>query len=149
MPSVEESIDIPAPVDRVFPVITDPRRSLEWSSSIASVRDISDDPVHEGSTWRQTAMVVGREVEMTCTITTWEPPNRGILAITGDQRGQVTTICRPDGDGTRVTQVLDYEVPHGIAGGVFNLVAGNLLHRELSQSLGRMRDAMVREMTGS
>jgi uncharacterized protein YndB with AHSA1/START domain len=148
MGRVAEAIDVRAPIADVFVAITDPRRSLEWNPNMVDVQDIVGYPVREGSTWRQTVMIAGRPMKMQCAIVRFHPPNEGVLRITGDQRGEVITLCRQGTGVTRVDQILEFAVPGGLAGGLIARMAEPMLRRELAASLARMRDILEREMGG-
>jgi uncharacterized protein YndB with AHSA1/START domain len=62
--SITETLD--APPDAVFDVISDPRRRLEWQSSLRSVNVRSEGPPRVGYAWdEQTAGGVRFELEIT------------------------------------------------------------------------------------
>lgn len=148
MPTIEESVDIRAPVTEVFAAITDPRRSVEWSPSVKAVTPASPLPVQVGTTWRQRVGMAGTTVMLDCRVVALMPPHDGVLEISGDQRGRLTTRCR-EGDGlTRVTQTLMYDVPGGIAGSIMAKVAQPIIRREMVQSLARVRETLERERGG-
>jgi hypothetical protein len=88
MPTIEDSIEIKAPVAAVFAALTDPHRTGEWNPNIIEVCDITDGRTREGTSWRQVAMIAGRKVNLTCRIQRFEPPYLGELDIAGDQRGR-------------------------------------------------------------
>lgn len=149
MPTIEESVDIRAPIGVVFAAITDPRRSVEWSPSVIEVTNVMPLPVQVGTTWRQRARMAGTTVNLDCRVVTLQPPCDGTLEISGDQRGTLTTHCREGNGLTRVTQTLGFDVPGGLAGSIMAKVAQPIIRREMAQSLARVRDALEREEGGS
>jgi uncharacterized protein YndB with AHSA1/START domain len=148
MTVIQESIEIRAPIDRVFAAITDPRRTMEWNTSIAGVTELQGYPPRLDTTWKQIAVVAGRQARLDCRIVAWAPPHEGVLQISGDQRARVVTRCEPVADGTRVTQIVDFVPPGGLLGSLASGVIGGALRRELAQSLQRQRDTLQREIGG-
>ena len=145
MPKVEHTIDIRAPIDRVFPALTDPRRSSEWNPNIIDVSQISSNPIGEGTTWRQVMSIAGRPANLLCRVVQFRPPYEGILQITGDQRGQTCTRCMAIDGGTRVTQSLEFTLPGGLLGKAMEGMVRSQLQRELERTMERQRVALERE----
>ncbi|GAC1396447.1 MAG: hypothetical protein NVSMB52_09950 [Chloroflexota bacterium] len=144
MGTIEESIDIHAPVGKVFAGITDPRRTLEWNPNIVGIRDVPEGPVGEGASWNQTMIMAGRPVEVSCTVVRYVPPSEGVLKISGAQSGEVRTRCEQRGRHTHVTQAIDF-VPPGKLGMLASVVIGPAIRRELARSLARQREVLERE----
>lgn len=145
MTKVQHSIEIRAPQAAVFAGITDPRRTLEWNPNIVDVRDVSTAEPGVDTTWRQTAMIAGRPLELHCRIALWDPPRTGTLQISGAQRATVVTECIDLGRSTRVVQTIDFEPPGGFLGGLAGPLIGQQLRRELERSLHRQRAALEGE----
>jgi uncharacterized protein YndB with AHSA1/START domain len=141
MPVVEHSADIRAPIDAVFDLLTDPRRSSEWNPNVVDVRDVQL-PVDVGSTWRQTAIAVGRQMNLLCRVVRFERPHYGEVEISGDQRGRIWTVCQEGPGVTHVTQGIEFEVPGGMLGRLMGGVAGPMMERELVQTMERQRAAL-------
>src|SRR5947209_1284260 len=104
MARASESITIRAPREHVFAAVTDPRRTMEWNTNIVDMKDLSEHPARQGTSWSQTAMIAGRPMQLRCRIARWQPPNLGVLEITGAQKATVTTECQDVAEGTRVVQ---------------------------------------------
>ena len=145
MAVAEDSIDIRAPIDAVFSAITDPRRTMEWNSSIAGVGDINGYPPRLGSTWTQLAMIAGRKVNLNCRIVDWRPPFEGVLQVSGGQNATITTACRAIGDLTRVSQRIDFDPPGGPLSSIVGGVATRAIRGEMSKALQRQKDTIERE----
>ncbi len=145
MPTIEDSIEIKAPVGEVFAALTDPHRTSEWNPNIIEVRDITEGATRQGTAWRQIAMIAGRKVNLSCRIQRFEPPHVGELEIAGDQRGRVLTVCRETSEGTHVTQSLEFVPPGGMLGQMASTMLQPMLRRELAQTLSRQRDILERE----
>lgn len=149
MAQVEAAIDIRAPIELVFPAITDPRRACEWNDNVADVTNISDHPVRQGSTWRQVTIMAGRPTNLNCRIAAFRPPYEGVLEISGGQKGSVRTLCDPVPGGTRVRQILDFVPPGGALGRLAAKAISPVIYRELSQALERQKVALEREAAGT
>lgn len=78
---VTEILD--APCASVFAVISDPRRRLEWQSSLRSVEVLTPGPPRLGTRWREVTRA-GPRFEMEITVfeasTRWSERGRGRLA---------------------------------------------------------------------
>lgn len=138
MPSVQRSIEIDAPIGDVFAAATDPNRGPEWNPNIQQVELVSE-PVGEGSRWAQTAVAMGRPMQLTCTVSRYQPPNYGELMITGDQQGRTVTRCEEVDGKTRLTQALEFALPGGMLGRMVGGMVETMLGRELEQSLRRIK----------
>jgi len=145
MPTIEDTIEIKAPVSEVFAALTDPHRTSEWNPNIIEVGDITEGTTRQGTSWRQIAMIAGRHVSLTCRIQRFEPPHLGELEIAGDQCGRVLTVCREATGGTHVTQSLEFVPPGGMLGQMASTMLQPMLRRELAQTLSRQRDILERE----
>lgn len=142
MTHVQETVDIAAPIEEVFTVITDPERSPEWSADVIEVRDVSDEPVQEGTTWQQVVRIAGRPANLQCRIVELRPPYVGVVQISGDYQGRIGTRCEATEEGTHVTQEIDFVPPGGILGRVAGGLIGPAVKRELRRTLERMRETL-------
>lgn len=138
MPTVARSIEIDAPQVEVFGAATDPSRGPEWNPNIQRVESVSH-PIGEGSQWKQTAVALGRPMQLTCTVARFQPPTYGELMITGDQQGRTVTRCEEVDGKTRLTQALEFTLPAGPLGWMVGGMAETMLGRELEQSLRRIK----------
>lgn len=145
MARVKASAIIRAPTDVVFDAITDPRRTTEWNPHILEVSEASPMPLQPGTSWTQVALVAGRKVKLTCKIVRLDPPLEGELKIGGDQQATAYTRCRPEGDGTHVTQTLEFKPPGGMLGRMAGPVMSAALHHELTRALERQRETLEQE----
>ena len=145
MAQIRESVDIRAPIDRVFAALTDPRRGPDWNPNLIDVRDIAPEPLGPGTVWKQTAMVAGRPMDLICRVTRLDPPRYGVLEITGAQEARVTTECSEADGVTHVTQTLEYRPPRGMFGRLAGSFVSNALRREIVRSMDRQRTILEAE----
>ena len=103
---IERSIDIAAPPERVWAVMSDVERWHEWTASITSVSRLDDGPFGVGSralvvqpklrpaTFEVTEYNAGRNF-------TWKTATSGLTAVAGH-------VVEPQAGGTRATIALDF-----------------------------------------
>jgi uncharacterized protein YndB with AHSA1/START domain len=110
---VERTISIERPPSEVFDLISDVRNDPKWHTDVLEVRS-STETVGEGTVFQvkvKPSMGVSRG---TMTVARFEP---GHLVEFSGRMGKmsptVTTICEPEGTGTRVTRRVEM-VPPGV-----------------------------------
>ena len=132
---------IPHPADRVFAVVTDPRRRPEWQENTSDVRMTSDGPVAVGTHWTEEQRGVGHvEAE----ITALEPSSR--YAERGDSSsgtGRVTVTFTPDGDATRLVMVVELNL-RGLKK-AFEPALGPIVKAQMPKDLDRLATLLDRE----
>lgn len=148
VPIIERSIDIRAPIDDVFAVVTDPKRGPQWNENVLEVQDVSDGPVREGTTWKQIVVMLGRRTTLDCRIVRYQPPHEGLLEISGPYRASIVTQCCAVESGTRVTQTIDFVPPGGIVGQIGARLFRPQLEREVAHALEHQRAALERGTGG-
>jgi uncharacterized membrane protein len=136
---VNESIDIGAPCEAVWAVISDPTRYLEFMAGVTRWEVASKHPAGLGARYRMLLLVGAAEIGGLIEVVEWtEPRDMAWTSVTGvDQRGRWRLRERP-GRRTRVELRLAY----GVAGsGLFGWIAehvaalpvGGHLRRSLRQ----------------
>lgn len=148
MPTVQRSVVIYAPIAEVFAAATDPNRGPEWNPNVQPGISVPL-PVTTGTQWQQTTVAMGRPMKLTCTVTDFQPPYYGELAITGEQQGKSVTRCEQEGPGTRLTQVFEFTMPGGRLGRMVGGVAESMLGRELEQTMRRIKMTLEMEHGGA
>lgn len=104
MPSVEVQTTIAAPPERVFEAATDLASLPETMSGIDSVEVLSDGPFGEGTRWRETRTLYGRQATEEMWVTGFDPPRAYMVeAASHGARYRTEITFVPEGDGTRVT----------------------------------------------
>ena len=105
------AVDIHAPPERTFAVLSDPARFHEWQAGMQPARTESG-PIGTGSRLTARRGLAGMAVTFTSEVTHWEPPHRlsvrsvrTPLRVTGDY------LVAPTPDGSRVEATLEVAVP--------------------------------------
>lgn len=127
---------VPAPLDTVWDMVSDPERVLSFMSGITRWEVASDEPTGLGARYRMLMRVGSAEVGGLIEVVEWSPP--GDLAwtsVTGvDQRGRWRLRPSPGGR-TRVELRLAYGVAGaGLAGWLAERIAGPAVTSHLRTS---------------
>jgi uncharacterized membrane protein len=113
MARIERQIEVDRSPGEVFALLTDLDRLPEWATIVVETRDVSDLPVRQGCTFRQTLRVLGREVETDWRVTELDPPNHVAYEAAAPGGGTLTMrqSVAPHDAGSRVALEIDYELP--------------------------------------
>lgn len=143
MPGHEASVVIHRPVEDVFEYMDDVSREHEWQPQLEDAQQLPPGPATVGSRRRYVSQFMGKRVENTYIIRTYEPNRRLLLETTPDSTINVTTEIRWESvpGGTKVTMSLD-----GSAKGPLKLVPRRLLSaafaKDLERALTRLKERL-------
>ena len=134
MAHFETTIDIAAPPERVWEVMSDLERWPEWTQSMSRVERLNDRPAGVGSRVR---VKQPRLAAAVFDITSWNPP-RGFDWVA--RNPLVTAVARhdiaPSAGGSRVTLSVTFSGP---LGGVIAWVYGSLTQRYVQMEAEGLR----------
>lgn len=143
---LQRSVLTPASPDRVFAYLSDFTTTNEWDPGTVRTERIAGDG-GVGTTYRNISTFLGRESELTYTVTELTAPTRVAL------RGENKTVLAhdqmdiaPDGAGTRVTYTADFTF-RGAAKLLAPLLRpalnrlGDHAEEGLADALGRLADS--------
>lgn len=99
------SLDIDAPIERVFSVLLDDTVSKQWIPNLAEFEYLEETDGKIGSTFREVYNELGKEIEMHGVITAYEPHHHHACEMTGEvfdlavqynltEQGTATTLCQ-------------------------------------------------------
>lgn len=103
MPSVEVQTTIAASPGRVFAVATDLENLPQTMSGIDTVEVLTGGPFGQGTRWRETRTLYGKQATEEMWVTGFDPPRSYVVEAESHgahYRTEITFV--PDGDGTRV-----------------------------------------------
>ena len=109
--SIEVSGHIDNTPEAVIDYIADPSNRPMFLKQLKSVSDVQKDPATGLSTWKWTFGVLGLEFEGTGRTTDYQPGKLYRFETEGGIDSTWTYEAAPDGDGTRLSVRVDYEVP--------------------------------------
>ena len=141
--SLNASIDIAAPPESVFDVISAPERLPEWNGSIErAYRANPDQPVCMGSRAVCSGKLLGQTLESETEVIAYAPPREfATRAIRGPKLVTRFTLS-PLEPGTRVRVDVSGDVPGGLIGA---RLAEGFLRTEFAASLQRLKVLAERE----
>ena len=115
MATIEKSITINAPVEKVFQYIDDPMNDPDWMIGMVEVHDVEGEP-GVGRQFRWTFKMVGIPLKGESTTIEHVPNQRTVT----ESKGQVSSIwvadVKPHGSGTELTMKVDYTIPIPVLG---------------------------------
>jgi uncharacterized protein YndB with AHSA1/START domain len=122
MSTVEVSVEVDAPPERVWAVVSDPANIPHWERHVVSVR-VPDADLGEGSTYTVVMAFMGVKVRVRGQILRWEPPSHARIRLRGplDATIDTTVAALP-----RDRSVLRHEVTYTFRGPLGGVVAAGL-----------------------
>ena len=138
---VSAQVNIAAPCERVWAIVSDPRQALSFMSGITRWEVVSDQPTGIGARYRMLLRVGSAEVGGLIEIVEWAPDRElAWTSVTGiDQRGRFR--LRDAGEGrTRVELRLAYGVAgSGLTGWLAERVAAPTVTGHLRRSVRQLK----------
>lgn len=127
MTRIAAEVEIDAPIEHVFAVVTDAARLGDWIEVHEEVDEAPELPLREGDAFEQQVEVKGARVPITWTATEVDEPR--LVEWIGEGPGGATARARvdlrPAGEGrTHLAYACEYDPPGGVVGAVANKVAG-------------------------
>ncbi len=98
------STNVAAPPERVFRIATDLPKLAETIGGIDRVEVLSGGPMREGTRWRETRALHGRQATEEMQVTAFDPP-RSFVVEAESHGAHYRTVCsfEPADSGTRMT----------------------------------------------
>jgi uncharacterized membrane protein len=149
MSEVVTSIDIDAPVERVWKVVMDPARLHEWVTIHRRLHSASAYPPQRGDRMDQTLSLHGAHFRVKWSLAVCDAPHRAEWHGRGPARSRAETEYRLtalDGDRTRFDYRNEFKAPLGPLGAAASRVlVGGLPQREADASLQRLKTLLERQ----
>lgn len=120
MVSFDKEITIERPLQEVFDYVSDPANDPEWRTDVEVSEWSSEGPPVVGSISRSVSKFLGRKMETSAEITSWDPPNHfAFKSVGGPFPFEFSVSLEAQGGNTRASF-------HGQAdvGGFFKLAEG-------------------------
>lgn len=148
MSKVNASIEIEAPIERVWETIMDPDRFGDWVTIHRTVDQVSSRPLRTGSTMRQKLHMHGVSFHVHWTLENVKAPERADWEGHGPAGSRAVIVYRlSGGDGalTRFDYTNEFTAPGGRLGNVASRVfVGAASEREAYGSLARLKTLLER-----
>jgi uncharacterized protein YndB with AHSA1/START domain len=148
MSTVHATIEIDAPIQRVWDTVMDPAHLKDWVTIHRSVRDVSDQPLRKGSTMEQVLHIRGVSFHVHWTLTDVRSPERAEWEGQGPAHSLARILYELSGDGdgpTRFAYTNEFAVPGGRLGSMAShFIVGATSEREAHNSLARLKTLLER-----
>lgn len=106
---MQAAVEVDAPPERVWKVVSDPRNLPRWDSRITSVQGVPKDGLREGSTYTTNLRYMGARVKVDSEVLEIHPESYAKVRLRGLLNATVETWVQPiENRRTRLTQRVDY-----------------------------------------
>jgi uncharacterized protein YndB with AHSA1/START domain len=139
MATVNATITIEAPIERVWNTVMDPARFRDWVTIHRSVRDVSEFPLRKGSTLEQSIHVRGVTFRVHWTLVAVNAPHAAEWEGLGPAHSRARIgygLESADDGGTVFEYTNEFHTPGG------RLFVGAIPDREAHDSLARLKDLL-------
>jgi uncharacterized membrane protein len=117
MTIVNASVDIDAPPDRVWKVVSDPRNLPLWDRHVDEVLGVPPDGVKRGTRYTTVMRFMSVRASIGAEVLELDPPRFGRVRLSGLIDATVTTHVDPlDGSRSRLEHEVDYRFRGGPVG---------------------------------
>jgi uncharacterized membrane protein len=114
MPKINNSINISAPVEKVFAYVTDAMKSPEWMVGLSEVTDVTGSGVGQHNHWKY--KMVGVPLHGETTVTEHVPNQRSVTESKGGVTSTIAFTYAPHEGGTKLDLEVDYSIPVPVLG---------------------------------
>ena len=143
MSTVEATTRIDAPIDRVWDTVMDPSRLKDWVTIHRDVRDVSSQPLAQGSTMEQVLCLRGVNFHVHWQLVDVTPPHRAQWEGRGPAHSRATIRYELQDEGNGATEFKytnEFRAPGGMLGNVASrVIVGGVSEREANSSLARLK----------
>ena len=115
MSRIEKSIFVNAPPEKIWDTATDPNQWADWYVGLKEVKSIVGDG-SAGTTAEMTFDMSGMKMQFKHTVLEWDHPRKWVGRTEGAIDSTSTWTYEPEGEGTRMSVVMDYTVPGSVLG---------------------------------
>jgi uncharacterized protein YndB with AHSA1/START domain len=152
MSLVTASVHVPAPPERVWALVMDPRSLGEWVTIHRKLLHADPGPPRVGYEMEQQVHMRGVSLDVHWKLVECVPSRLAVWEGRGPARSRARTeySLRPEGSGTRFDYRNEFRVPLGPVGAlVSRALVGGMPEREANRTLQRLRDHLEQEKSQS
>lgn len=135
--SVNESVRIHAPVDKVFAYVTDPENWTKYVTSLVSVGNLSSTAPEAGTTFEWTYRMLGINFNGAGKISVFRKNHAFGMEMRGAFPVEESFRFEKDDAATVLTVSVEYEVPGKVLGGIANRLVVEKVNRKEAQAVLR------------
>ena len=138
METIEKSIIINAPVEKVFDYIEDPMNDPEWMIGMMEVHEVEGLP-GVGRHYHWTFKMVGIPLKGQTTVIEHVPNRRTVTESQGGVSSTWAVDFEPEGDGTKLTMKVEYTIPIPVVGKLAEHLISKQNERNLESSMENIK----------
>ena len=140
MPKINKSININAPVEKVFAYVTDPTKGPEWLVGWTEVTDVTGSGVGQHYHWKYN--MVGIPLRGETTVREHVPNERRVTEGKGGVTSTWTFTFAPHEGGTKLDLELDYTIPVPVLGKLAEQLVLKRNQREADMSMQNIKERL-------
>lgn len=140
MPKISNSINISAPVEKVFGYVSDPMSALEWFVGMTEVKDVTGSGVGQHYHWKYT--MIGVPFQGETTLTEHVPNERTFSESKGGITSTFTFTFAPHETGTKLGLEIDYTIPVPVLGKLAEKLVFKRNQREAAMSMENIKERL-------
>jgi len=140
MATITTSINISAPVEKVFAYLTDPLSTPEWLVGATEVTDVTGSGVGQHYHWKYNMLGVPLRGETT--VSEHVPNERRVTNSKGGATSTWMLTFAPHEGGTKLDLELDYTIPVPVLGKLAEQLVLKRNQREADMSMQNIKERM-------
>jgi carbon monoxide dehydrogenase subunit G len=140
MPKLNNSINISAPVEKVFAYVDDPTTITEWLVGATEVTDVTGSGVGQHYHWKYNMLGVPLRGETT--VSEHVPNERRVTDSKGGATSTWTFTFAPHEGGTKLDLELDYTIPVPVLGKLAEQLVLKRNQREADLSMENIKERL-------
>lgn len=140
MPKISNTINISAPVEKVFAYVSDPMNALEWFVGMTEVKDVTGSGVGQHYHWKYT--MIGVPFQGETTLTEHVPNERTVSESKGGITSTFTFTFAPHETGTKLDLEIDYTIPVPVLGKLAEKLVFKRNQREAAMSMENIKERL-------
>jgi len=140
MSTIASSININAPVEKVFAYASDPTSLPEWMLNLSEVTDVTGSGVGQHYHWK--FRMVGIPLRGESTVSEYVPNERRVLDTKGGGTSTWTLTFAPHEGGTTVNLNVDYTIPVPVLGKLAEKLVVKRNQRDADTWMENLKDNM-------
>ena len=140
MPKINNSINISAPVEKVFAYVTDPLANLEWLVGTTEVTDVTGSGIGQHFQWKYNMLGVPLRGEST--VSEHVPNERRVAQTKGGVTSTWAFTLAPHEGGTKLDLELDYTIPVPVLGKLAEKLVLKRNQREADLSMENIKQRL-------
>ena len=141
MATVNNSITINAPVEKIFEYSSKPENSPEIWPSMIEVKNIKELP-NGGYSYDFVYKMAGMRLTGSSEDTEFVPNERIVSISTGGIESTITWTYEPEGGGTKITTLAEYKIPVPLLGKIAEAIIAKINENEGDTVMANLKARM-------